>query len=209
MDPPEIYDGAHFTLRYDQCKQRITQFYLDSHTNWRPFGIDAVWQYCEDNNLVEYRLFPNFIAERADICRRFELRNMFKELSAETPDAWGRLAAQKLTETASRYEAILAMENSTDFDVSDPNKDSRSIEYGHVINGQVQDTPYGQLQSGSDYVSGRTREEHSGQDTIHERNDLDADILMDLRRRWDSTINQIIEEFDELFIRIIGGDFIA
>ena len=44
---------------------------------------------------------------------------------------------------------------------------------------------------------------------IAEDMEINADILMDLRRRWDSTINQIIEEFDELFIRIIGGDFIA
>lgn len=209
VNPPDIYTGAHFTVRYDECQQQITEFYQDSHMNWMPFGIDAVWQYCEDNGLVNYTQFPTFTGVRPIIVKRFELRNMFKELGAETPDAWGRLAAQKLTETASRYETILKMESTTGFDVSSPNRESRTIRYGHVVNGQVQDTPYGQLQASSDYVSGQTREEHSGQDVIDERDGLDADIILDLRRRWDSTINQIIEEFDELFIRITGGEFIV
>lgn len=52
-------------------------------------------------------------------------------------------------------------------------------------------------------------ESHSGKDTIQERNELDGDILMDFRRKWNTTLNMIVEEFDVLFIRITGGNFIA
>ena len=207
--PPEIYTGAQFTVRYDECVNRITEYYQDSHMNWMPFGIDAVWQSCEDNGLVTYGQQPTFALIRGTFVKRFNLRNFFKELGAETPDDWFRLAIMRLTEVAEKYEPILKMEATTGFDVSNPDKESRIIEYGHVIEGQVQDTPYGQLDATSDYVSGKTAEQHSGQDTIHERNELDADILMDFRRKWDATINKIIEEFDVLFIRITGADFIA
>ena len=207
--PPEIYTGAQFTVRYDECVNRITEYYQDSHMNWMPFGIDAVWQSCEDNGLVTYGQQPTFALIRGTFVKRFNLRNFFKELGAETPDDWFRLANMKLTEVAEKYEPILKMEATTGFDVSNPDKESRIIEYGHVIEGQVQDTPYGQLDDTSDYVSGKTAEQHSGEDKIHERNELDADILMDFRRKWDATINKIIEEFDVLFIRITGADFVA
>ena len=209
VQPPEIYTGAQFTVRYDECVDRITEYYQDSHMNWMPFGIHAVWQYCEDHTLVYYSAQPTFVQLRATIEDRFEMRNWRKELGAETPDEWFRLACMRLTEIAEKYEPILKMEATTGFDVSNPDKESRIIEYGHVIEGQVQDTPYGQLDASSDYVSGKTAEQHSGKDTIHERNELDADILMDFRRKWDATINKIIEEFDVLFIRITGADFIA
>ena len=209
VQPPEIYTGAQFTVRYDECVDRITEYYQDSHMNWMPFGINAVWQYCEDHTLVYYSAQPTFVQLRATIVDRFEMRNWRKELGAETPDEWFRLACMRLTEIAEKYEPILKMEATTGFDVSNPDKESRIIEYGHVIEGQVQDTPYGQLDASSDYVSGKTAEQHSGKDTIHERNELDADILMDFRRKWDATINKIIEEFDVLFIRITGADFIA
>ena len=181
--PPEIYTGAQFTVRYDECVNRITEYYQDSHMNWMPFGIDAVWQSCEDNGLVTYGQQPTFALIRGTFVKRFNLRNFFKELGAETPDDWFRLAIMRLTEVAEKYEPILKMEATTGFDVSNPDKESRIIEYGHVIEGQVQDTPYGQLDATSDYVSGKTAEQHSGQDTIHERNELDADILMDFRRK--------------------------
>ena len=209
VNPPEIYTGAQFTVRYDECVNRIPEYYQDSHMNWMPFGIDAVWQYCEDNGLVTYGQQPTFALIRGTFVKRFNLRNFPKELGAETPDQWFGLAIMRLTEVAEKYEPILKMEATTGFDVSNPDKESRIIEYGHVIEGQVQDTPYGQLDAASDYVSGKTAEQHSGKDTIHERNELDAEILMDFRRKWDATINKIIEEFDVLFIRITGADFVA
>lgn len=209
VQPPEIYTGAQFTVRYGDTAVRIPEYYRDSHMNWMPFGIDAVWQYCEDNGLVYYAQQPTFTQIRATFVKRFNLRNFPRELGAETPDEWFGLAIMRLTEVAEKYEPILKMEATTGFDVSNPDKESRIIEYGHVIEGQVQDTPYGQLDATSDYVSGKTAEQHSGQDTIHERNELDAEILMDFRRKWDATINKIIEEFDVLFIRITGADFIA
>ena len=209
VTPPEIYTGAQFTLRYDECTTRLTQFYQDSHLAWEPFGIEAVFQYCEDHELVRYAEYPNIVNNRGWIVKRFEVRNKRKELSAETPDAWFDLAVQRLCEIAAKWEPILKMENSTGFDVSNPSKESRTIEYGHVVEGQVQDTPYGELNAESDYVTGKTAEQHSGRDVITERNDLDADILMDIRRRWESTINLIVEDFDVLFIRVTGGNFIA
>ena len=63
--------------------------------------------------------------------------------------------------------------------------------------------------STSDYVTGKTAEQHSGEDKIHERNELDADILLDFRRKWDTTMNKMVEEFDVLFVRITGAGFVA
>ena len=119
------------------------------------------------------------------------------------------LCMQRFAEVSDKYGDVLAMEAAEGFDVTNPSKESRIIEYGHIVNGQVQDTPYGELNDSSNYVSGRTRESHSGKDTIQERNELDGDILMDFRRKWDTTLNMIVEEFDVLFIRITGGNFIA
>ena len=184
VNPPDIYDGAQFTLRYQECKDRITGYITAANV-------------------------PYFAASLPQIVKRLELRDRFKELSAETPDAWIMLCMQLWCELSEKYEDVLSMEAATGFDVTNPSRESRIIEYGHIINGSVQDTPYGELNDASDYVSGKTHESHSGEDKIHERNELDADILMDFRRRWDTTVNKIIEEFDVLFIRITGAGFVA
>ena len=207
--PPEIYDGAQFTLRYGDCVQRMSEYIPDDgNGNPIPFGFDAaVWKLNDIG--VNMTGWTHFGQLWGDLEVRLALRNWAKELSAETPDAWIMLCAQRIAEVAEKYEPVLAMESTTGFDITNPSKESRIIEYGHVIEGQVQDTPYGQLDASSDYVSGKTAEQHSGEDKIHERNELDADILMDFRRKWDATINKIIEEFDVLFIRITGADCVA
>ena len=209
VNPPEIYTGAQFTLRYGDCVQRMSEYIPDDgNGNPMPFGFDAaVWKLNDIG--VNMTGWTHFSQLWGDLEVRLTLRNWAKELSAETPDAWIMLCAQRIAEVAEKYEPVLAMESTTGFDITNPSKESRIIEYGHVIDGQVQDTPYGQLDASSDYVSGKTSEQHSGEDKIHERNELDADILMDFRRKWDATINKIIEEFDVLFIRITGADFIA
>ena len=209
VNPPEIYTGAQFTVRYGDCVQRMSEYIPDDgNGNPIPFGFNAaIWKLQDMGvSMTGWNCFGNLWN---DLEVRLTLRNWAKELSAETPDAWIMLCAQRIAEVAEKYEPVLAMESTTGFDITNPNKESRIIEYGHVIEGQVQDTPYGQLDASSDYVSGKTAEQHSGEDKIHERNELDADILMDFRRKWDATINKIIEEFDVLFIRITGGNFIA
>ena len=219
--PPEIYTGAQFTIRYDQAQSRIPDYYewdteeddgnggtVTVHHSL-PFGFAAALKKAEDENYVNPSNAPYFAASLPQIGARLELRDRYKELSAETPDAWIILCMQRWCEVIDKYEDVLAMEAATGFDVTNPSRESRIITYGHIINGSVQDTPYGELNDASDYVSGRTHESHSGTDSIQERNELDADILMDFRRKWDTTINKIIEEFDILFIRITGGEFIA
>ena len=209
VNPPDIYTGAQFTVRYGDCVQRMPDYIPDDgYGNPIPFGFGAAIWKLQDMGIIMSG-WNHFGTLWADLEPRLTLRNWAKELSAETPDAWTMLCAQRIAEVAEKYEPVLAMESTTGFDITNPSKESRIIEYGHVIEGQVQDTPYGQLDATSDYVSGKTAEQHSGQDTIHERNELDADILMDFRRKWDATINKIIEEFDVLFIRITGADFIA
>lgn len=219
--PPEIYTGAQFTIRYDQAATRIPDYYewdteeddgnggtVTVHHSL-PFGFEAAFTKAVNTGLIEPSDIPYFIASLPQIGKRLVLRDRFKELSAETPDAWNMLCMQRWCEVAEKYEDVLAMEAATGFDVTNPSKESRIIEYGHIINGQVQDTPYGQLDDTSDYVSGKTAEQHSGEDRIHERNELDAEILMDFRRKWDTTVNKIVEEFDVLFIRITGAGFVA
>lgn len=209
VQTPDIYTGAHFTVRYGDCVQRMPDYIPDDgNGNPIPFGFNAATWKINDMG-IDMSGWTNFGNAWSAIEPRLTLRDWSKELGAETPDAWIMLCAQKICEVAEKYEPILAMEFSTGFDVSNPSKESRTITYGHVVDGQVQDTPYGQLQQNSDYVSGRTREEHSGQDVIDERDGLDAEILMDFRRKWESTLNIIVEEFDELFIRITGGNFEA
>ena len=210
---PDIYTGAQFTLRYGDCVQRITDYIVYDDGNGNevsiPFGFDAALYMLQNNLMLDMTHLPKFLTGWVEISKRLNLRDWRKELSAETPDDWIVLCAQRIAEVAEKYEPVLAMETSTGFDVSNPDKESRIIEYGHIINGQVQDTPYGQLDDTSDYVSGKTAEQHSGEDKIHERNELDAEILMDLRKKWDATINKIVEEFDVLFIRITGAGFVA
>ena len=213
VNPPDIYTGAHFTIRYGDCVQQIPDYivYDDGQGNEVsiPFGFNAALYMLQNNLMLDMSHLTRFLGAWTEIEKRLRLRDWRKELGAETPDDWIVLCAQKIAEVAEKYEPVLAMEATAGFDVSNPSKESRTIQYGHVINGQVQDTPYGQLQAASDYVSGQTREEHSGQDVIDERTGLDADILSGFRQRWEATINIIVEEFDELFIRITGGEFIA
>ena len=204
VTPPEVYTGAQFTLRYDECQKRIRDYF-----NSNAFGFKAAWAKAIDEGFINVGDVPHFASGIEHIVKRLELRDRFKELSAETPDAWIMLCMQRFAEVSDKYGDVLAMEAAEGFDVTNPSKESRIIEYGHIVNGQVQDTPYGELTDTSNYVSGRTRETHSGADTIQERNELDGDILMDFRRKWDTTLNMIVEEFDVLFIRLTGGNFIA
>lgn len=204
VNPPEIYDGAQFTLRYDECQKRIPDYFSGN-----AFGFTAAWEKALREGFINSYDVPFFTADINHIVKRLELRDRYKELSAETPDAWIMLCMQRFAEVSDKYEDVLAMEVAEGFDVTNPSKESRIIEYGHIVNGQVQDTPYGELNDSSNYVSGRTRESHSGADTIQERNELDGDILMDFRRKWDTTLNTIVEEFDVLFIRITGAGFVA
>ena len=204
VTPPEVYTGAQFTLRYDECQKRIPEYYFGN-----AFGFKAAWAKAIDEGFINVNDVSHFASGIEHIVKRLELRDRFKELSAETPDAWIMLCMQRFAEVSDKYEDVLAMEGVEGFDVTNPSKESRIIEYGHIVNGQVQDTPYGELNDTSDYVSGRTRESHSGKDSIQERNELDGDILMDFRKKWDTTLNMIVEEFDVLFIRLTGGNFIA
>jgi len=204
VTPPEVYTGAQFTLRYDECQKRIPEYYFGN-----AFGFKAAWAKAIDEGFINVGDVSHFASGIDHIVKRLELRDRYKELSAETPDGWIMLCMQRFAEVSDKYEDVLAMEAAEGFDVTNPSKESRIIEYGHIVNGQVQDTPYGELNDTSDYVSGRTRESHSGKDSIQERNELDGDILMDFRRKWDTTLNMIVEEFDVLFIRITGGNFIA
>ena len=204
VTPPEVYTGAQFTLRYDECQKRIPDYF-----NSNAFGFMAAWEKALAEGFINVGDVPLFAARIRQIVKRLELRDRFKELSAETPDAWIMLCMQRFAEVSDKYGDVLEMEAAEGFDVTNPSKESRIIEYGHIVNGQVQDTPYGELNDTSNYVSGRTRESHSGKDSIQERNELDGDILIDFRRKWDTTLNMIVEEFDVLFIRLTGGNFIA
>ena len=204
VTPPEVYTGAQFTLRYDECQKRIPNYFEGN-----AFGFMAAWQKAIAEGFINVGDVPLFADRIRQIVKRLELRDRFKELSAETPDAWSRLCMQRGAEVSNKYGDVLAMEAAEGFDVTNPSKESRIIEYGHIVNGQVQDTPYGELNDTSNYVSGRTRESHSGKDSIQERNELDGDILIDFRRKWDTTMNMIVEEFDVLFIRLTGAGFVA
>ena len=204
VTPPEVYTGAQFTLRYDECQKRIPEHYFGN-----AFGFKAAWVKAIDEGFINVGDVPHFASAIDHIVKRLELRDRFKELSAETPDAWIMLCMQRFAEVSDKYEDVLAMEAAKGFDVTNPSKESRIIEYGHIVNSQVQDTPYEELNDSSNYVSGRTRESHSGSDTIQERTELDGDILMDFRRKWNTTLNMIVEEFDVLFIRITGAGFVA
>ena len=221
VNPPEIYTGAQFTLRYDECETRITDYYewdTEEDDGNRgtvtvhhilPFGFGAAWQKAADEGYVYPTDCPYFMQNLNVLLKRLEIRDRYKELSAETPDEWTILCMQRFAEVSEKYEDVLRMEAAEGFDVTNPSRESRIIEYGHIINGQVQDTPYGELNQNSDYVTGKTAEQHSGQDTIHERNELDADILLRFRERWNTTMNKMVEEFDVLFIRITGAGFVA
>lgn len=193
------YTGAFYTLRYDECQTRIT--------GWG-FGkaFDDVFN--SSTGMISQSDYPLFYALKDKIVKRFELRNAYKEISAETPDQWMFYAMQAIADAASKWEVPLGMMNKAGFDVTDPDKQGQAITYGHNIDGVVQDTPYGQLTSSADYVSGKTGTYHSGTDTIVSRNDLDAYVMMDLRKKWEDNMKMIIEGFDDLFIRITASDVI-
>ena len=192
---PEPYTGAIFTLRYDECQTRIT--------GW---GFSDAWDWVFDATRPWLAKYPRYAAMKTETVARFELRNMYKEISAETPDQWMFLCKQAIVESAAKWEAVLEMMTRTGFDVSDPNKSSQVIDYGHTVDESVQDTPYGQLSAASDYVSGRSNVTHGGKDTITNRDKLDAEIIMDLRDRWEDNMNKIVAGFDDLFIRIVGTE---
>ena len=42
VNPPDIYDGAQFTLRYQECKDRITEYITSGGVDY-PFGFMAAW----------------------------------------------------------------------------------------------------------------------------------------------------------------------
>lgn len=198
---PEPYTGAIFTLRYGDTVGRIS----DYDGNGNAWGFDYAFnQFFTANSNFFQAKYPKYYAIGAELMPRFMLRNWYKEISAETPDQWIHLAMQAIAESAGKWEAILDMMSKTGFDVADPNKSSQVIEYGHTVDNSVQDTPYGQLSAASDYVSARSSVTHGGKDSITNRDKLDAEIVMDLRDRWEDNMNKIVEGFDDLFIRIVG-----
>ena len=198
---PEPYTGAVFTLRYGDTVNRITDFDGNNH----PWGFDFAFNQFFTSNLGYFQTkYPKYYAAGTELIARFSLRNWYKEISAETPDQWIILAEQAIAESAGKWEVILDMTSRTGFDIADPNKSSQVIDYGHTVDESVQDTPYGQLSAASDYVSGRSNVTHGGKDTITNRDKLDAEIVMDLRDRWEDNMNRIVEGFDDLFIRIVG-----
>lgn len=198
---PEPYTGAVFTLRYGDTVQRIP----DYDGNGNAWGFDYAFNrfFTANTNYFQTK-YPKYYAIGTELRARFELRNWYKEISAETPDQWIILAQQAIAESAGKWEAILDMTSRTGFDIADPNKSSQVIDYGHTVDESVQDTPYSQLSPSSDYVSGRSNITHGGKDTITNRDKLDAEIVMDLRDRWEDNMNKIVEGFDDLFIRIVG-----
>ena len=198
---PEPYTGPVFTLRYGDTVQRIS----DYDGNGNAWGFDFAFNrfFTANGNYYQSK-YPKYYAAGTELIARFTIRNWFKEISAETPDQWIYLAMQAIAESAGKWEVILDMTGRTGFDIADPNKSSQVIDYGHTVDESVQDTPYGQLSSSSDYVSGRSNVTHGGKDTITNRDKLDAEIVMDLRDRWEDNMNRIVEGFDDLFIRIVG-----
>lgn len=200
---PEPYTGAIFTLRYGDTVQRIP----DYDGNGNAWGFDYAFNrfFTANSNYFQTK-YPKYYAIGTELRARFELRNWFKEISAETPDQWIILAQQAIAESAGKWEAILDMTSRTGFDIADPNKSSQVIDYGHTVDESIQDTPYGQLSQASDYVSGRSNVTHGGKDTITNRDKLDAEIVMDLRDRWEDNMNKIVAGFDDLFIRIVGTE---
>ena len=130
VTPPEVYTGAQFTLRYDECQKRILDYF-----NGNAFGFMAAWQKAIAEGFINVGDVPHFASGIGHIVKRLELRDRYKELSAETPDAWIMLCMQRFAEVSDKYEDVLAMEAAEGFDVTNPSKESRIIEYGHIVNG--------------------------------------------------------------------------
>lgn len=199
MSGVDPYTGAFFTLRYDECKSRITGWGLQG-------ALDAVLAAQADGKMLATEDYPFFSAVKADVVAQAELKYLYREISAETPDAWTHYAKVKWVELIKKYDAVLEME--ADVDVTSPDVASQNIGYGHTVQSDIQDTPYGTLSPTSDYVSQRSLITHGGTDTIGTRTQLDSEILMRFRDRWEPTVQKIVDDLGELFIGIIGGEFV-
>ena len=55
--PPEIYTGAQFTLRYDQCQKRIPNYFEGN-----AFGFMAAWQKALAEGFINISDVPLFAA---------------------------------------------------------------------------------------------------------------------------------------------------
>ena len=195
---PEPYEGAFYTVRYgDMCDRIGTNPFEDAFD--MAFAVSGPLASAD---------YPQYYALKAKLSKLFNARNWFKEIGAETPDDFLIKCYQAIIESAGRWEVPLEMMAKTSFDVTNPDKEGQTVRYGHTIEAVIQDTPYGTLSATADYASGKSGTCHSGQDEIVTRNDLDAYVMMDLRRKWNDNINEIVKEFDDLFIRIVGGDMV-
>lgn len=195
---PEPYTGAFYTVRYgDMCDRLGSNPFEDA--------FDSVFAVGGPLAQSDY---PQYYALKAKLVKLFINRNWFKEIGAETPDDFGIKCMQAIAESAGRWEVPLEMMAKATFDVTNPDKEGQIIKYGHSIENVIQDTPYGTLSATADYASGKAGTYHTGQDEIATRNDLDAYVMMDLRRKWNDNINEIVKEFDDLFIRIVGAEMV-
>ena len=122
--PPEVYTGAQFTVRYQECKDRITDYITEQGVTY-PFGFMAAWVRAVKEGYIVPADVPYFAASLTQIVKRLELRDRFKELSSETPDAWVMLCMQRFCEVSEKYEDVLSMEAATGFDVTNPSRESR------------------------------------------------------------------------------------
>ena len=196
---PEPYTGAFYTVRYgDMCDRLSANVFEDV--------FDQVFD--AGTGVLASGDYPQYYALKSKLVKLFITRNWFKEIGAETPDDFYYKCYQAIVDSAGRWEVPLEMMAKTTFDVTNPDKEGQTVKYGHTIEAVIQDTPYGTLSATADYASGKSGTYHSGQDEIVTRNDLDAYVMMDLRRKWNDNINEIVKEFDDLFIRIVGGDMV-
>lgn len=197
MSGVETYTGAWFTLRYDQCKSRITGWGLGA-------ALDAVLS--ASGTILSTADYPLFNAVKADIVAQAEQKYMYREISAETPDQWTYYAKTLWTELVRKYEDVLDLEASVD--VTSADITAQKFLHGRNVDTSLQDTPYGQLSQSSDYVTQRSTTGYSGTDTVSNRDALDSEIVAKYRDRWQPTVLKIVDELGELFVSIIGGDFI-
>ena len=195
---PEPYEGAFYTVRFRDLCDRIGA---------NPFeeSFESVF---DNGGTLAQSDYPQYYALKDKIVKLFFTRNAFKEIGAETPDDFYVKCYQAIVDSAGRWEVPLEMMAKATFDVTNPDKEGQTVKYGHTIEAVIQDTPYGTLSASADYASGKSGTYHSGQDEIVTRNDLDAYVMMDLRRKWNDNVNEIVKEFDDLFIRIVGGDMV-
>ena len=195
---PEPYTGAFYTVRFgDVCDRVGSNPFEDAFDG--VFGVGGPLAQSD---------YPQYYALKTKLVKLFNARNWFKEIGAETPDDFNIKCYQAIIESAGRWEVPLEMMAKATFDVTNPDKEGQIVKYGHSIENVIQDTPFGTLSSTADYATGKAGTYHSGQDEIATRNDLDAYVMMDLRRKWNDNINEIVKEFDDLFIRIVGGDMV-